>query len=53
MSRLHSLAAQWLTPTNIRAARAALLFAAGILAVLHPGVHVPHVLAGSDDSGGP
>lgn len=51
MVRFQVLAAQWLTPTNLRAARVALVMAAAILAVVHPGVHVPHVLA-DDDSGG-
>jgi hypothetical protein len=52
MSRLHSLAARWLTPTNVRTARAALLLGVAILAATHPGIHVPHVLA-DDDTGGP
>lgn len=51
MVRLQVMAARWVTPTNMRAARVALVLAAAILAVVHPGVHVPHVLA-DDDSGG-
>jgi hypothetical protein len=52
MSRLHTLTARWLTPTNVRTARAALILGAALLAAIHPGIHIPHVLA-DDESGGP
>jgi hypothetical protein len=51
MTRLQSIVARWTTPTNLRAARAAILLAGAILAIAHPGAHVPHVLA--DDDWGP
>lgn len=51
MSRLQSIISRYLTPTNLRAARAAILVAGAILGLAH-GVHVPHVLA-DDDLGGP
>lgn len=47
--RLIYLASKYLTPTNVRAARIAVILAAGLMA-LH-GIHVPHVFA-DDDSGG-
>ncbi len=52
MSRLQVLAARLVTPTNLRAARVLVMLGAAVLAVAHPGLHVPHVLA-DDDFGGP
>ncbi len=52
MSRLQPFVTRFMTPTNLRAARLALMLAGALLAVAHPGVHVPHVLA-DDDLGGP
>jgi hypothetical protein len=52
MSRLHPYVTRFMTPTNLRAARVAIMLAGAILAVVHPGLHVPHALA-DDDFGGP
>jgi hypothetical protein len=53
-ARLQLLAlrsSRWVTPATVRSARLALMLAAVILAAIHPGVHIPHVLADGDDSG--